>query len=69
MDFRDILLEAQAEFAEVVREVMQELAEPLMMEAVRMKWAVMPEEIKEQLRQTNPQAYEKLIEMMEEERS
>jgi len=64
LDIRDLLLEAQAEFAEVVTEVMQELAMPLMMQALKMKWMTMPDEMKEMLKQTQPDMYKRMMEMV-----
>ena len=64
LDIRDLLLEAQAEFAEVVTEVMQELAMPLMMQALKMKWTTMPDEMKEMLKQTQPDMYKRMMEMV-----
>ena len=64
LDIRDLLLEAQAEFAEVVTEVMQELAMPLMMQALKMKWTTMPDEMKEMLKQAQPDMYKRMMEMV-----
>ena len=64
LDIRDLLLEAQAEFAEVVTEVMQELAMPLMMQALKMKWMTMPDEMKEMLKQAQPDMYKRMMEMV-----
>ena len=64
LDIRDLLLEAQAEFAEGVTEVMQELAIPLMMQALKMKWMTMPDEMKEMLKQTQPDMYKRMMEMV-----
>ena len=64
LDIRDLLLEAQAEFAEVVTEVMQELTMPLMMQALKMKWMTMPDEMKEMLKQTQPDMYKRMMEMV-----
>ena len=63
-DFRDILLEAQAEFASMMTEVMQKLALPQMVGALRMQWMTMPDETKEMLKQQNPDMYKRMLEMI-----
>jgi hypothetical protein len=63
-DMRDILLEAQAEFSEIMRDVMGELAMPQMIDALRMQWMTIPDEAKEMLKQQNPGMYKQIVEQM-----
>jgi hypothetical protein len=63
-DLRDVMLEAQAEVQAVMREVLQELALPQMIEKFRMQWAQMPPVMKEQFQRERPDEYAALIEMM-----
>lgn len=63
-DLRDLMLEAQAEVQDVMREVMQGLAEPIMMEQIVMQWHSLPDEMKERFKMDRPQEYAQLMEMM-----
>jgi len=63
-DLRDVMLEAQAEVQSVMREVMEELAMPQMLEELRLMWAQMPPEKKAKYQQDQPEDYEMLIELM-----
>lgn len=65
LDMRDILLEATAEVQEIFREVLEELAEPMEAEKVRLMWAQLPDEAKEQFMRENPEEYRMLMEEME----
>jgi hypothetical protein len=63
-DLRDVMLEAQAEVQDVVREVMEELSMPKMLEEFRLMWAKLPPEKKAKYQQENPEDYAMLIELM-----
>ena len=64
-DLRDVMLEAQAEVQEIMREVQQDIAIPLMMEKFKLQWTQMPSAMKEQFSRERPQEYAALIEMMQ----
>lgn len=64
-DLRDLMLEAQAEVQEIMREVMQEIALPAMTEMVRMQWAEMPEAMKEKFKAEQPEEYAALMRMLQ----
>jgi hypothetical protein len=64
-DLRDVMLEAQAEVQEIMREVQQEIAIPLMMEQFKLQWTQMPSAMKEQFARERPQEYATLMEMMQ----
>ena len=64
-DLRDVTLEAQAELQEVVREVLQEMSLPLLMEQARRTWASLPEEMKARFADEKPNEYADLMEMMQ----
>lgn len=63
LDMRDLLLEAQAEFAEIAQEIQKELVLPRMTEALRMQWMNTPEALKEMLRQQDPDTYRMIVEL------
>jgi len=63
-DLRDVMLEAQAEVQDVVREVMEELEMPKVLEEFRLMWAKMSPAQKEKYQQENPEDYAMLIELM-----
>ena len=65
-DIRDVVLEAQAEVQEIMREVQQEIALPLMMEQFMMQWAQMPEEMKARFANERPQQYAALMDTMKD---
>ena len=60
MDINALILEVQAEFAEIVQEFIQELAEPQAKRMLAMQWAQVPPDQKEAIRAANPEAYERL---------
>lgn len=64
-DLRDIMLEATAEIQEIVREVLEELAEPQMMAEIQKHWASLPDDQKEQFMRENPDEYRTLMDAME----
>jgi hypothetical protein len=61
LDIRDILLEVEAEATAIFNEVMQELMLPQMKQALRVRWATMPDELKEQVRDEYPELYDQII--------
>lgn len=65
LDLRDIMLEAQAEVQEIIRETLQELALPQMVEKFRMTWAQLPPEMKEKFQRERPEEYRALMDMLE----
>lgn len=64
-DLRDLMLEVQAGIQETVQEVMDELLEPQLQDALRLRWDTVPDEMKELLKQTQPETYRRLLQMME----
>lgn len=64
IDLRDLVLEAQAELDEALQELTTELLEPLMLQAMRMKWATLPPEQKEAMQKEYPDIYENIVGMM-----
>jgi hypothetical protein len=69
LDIRDILLEVEAEATQVFNEVMQELMLPQMKQALRVRWATMPDDLKEQVRDEYPELYDQIMLMIDQERS
>jgi phosphoglycolate phosphatase-like HAD superfamily hydrolase len=69
LDIRDILLEVEADLTEMIEEVLKELQLPMMKQALRVRWMTMPDDLKEQLRDEQPQVYEQIMRMVDEERS
>jgi hypothetical protein len=63
-DLRDVMLEAQAEVQAVMREILQDLALPQMLDAFKMQWAQMPPAMKEKFKAERPEQYKALVEMM-----
>lgn len=61
LDFRDMMLEAEADVREIFRDVMIELTEPAMEMELRMTWARMPQELKDRLAQEKPEEYAMLM--------
>jgi hypothetical protein len=66
LDLNDILLEATAEVQEIVRELMQELAEPHMRAQIRQAWMSAPDEMKDQFAKERPEEYRALMNALEE---
>jgi hypothetical protein len=69
LDIRDILLEVEAEATAIFNEVMQELMLPQMKQALRVRWATMPDDLKEQVRDEYPELYDQIMMMIDQERS
>lgn len=69
IDFKDMLLEVEADMTEIVNEVLAELQLPMMKQALRVRWATMPDELKEQLLDEQPELYEQIMQIVEQERS
>lgn len=66
-DLRDMLLEAEADVQEVMRDMLQELEMPLMKEQAIKQWLSQPEAIKEQVKKESPQEYAALMDMIKGE--
>ena len=64
-DLRDVMLEAQAEVQAIMREVLQEIALPMMMDTFKQQWFSLPPEMKEQFSRERPDEYKALMEMMQ----
>lgn len=64
-DMNALILEVQAEFAEITQEFIEELAAPQVKMQLAMQWAQVPPDQKEALRQANPEAYEQLTAYLE----
>ncbi len=62
-DFRDVMLEAQAEVQETMREVARELVSPKLLAQARQAWLSAPNDVKEAFKREKPREY---AEMMEE---
>lgn len=60
-DLRDIMLEATAEVQEIIREILQELAEPSEGNQVAQLWSRTPDDMKEQFASSQPEDYRNLI--------
>jgi hypothetical protein len=63
LDFRDLLLEAYADFEEILGELLEELEMPQMVDALRMRWMTLADEVKEQVKDEYPEMYAKIMEM------
>ena len=61
IDLRDLALEAQAELDEAVTECMQELVQPALEQAIRMRWASLSDEQKEAIKEGYPDIYESIM--------
>ena len=68
LDLNDLMLEATAEVQEIIREIMEELAEPHMKEQAAAMWARMPDEMKELYAQERPEEYRAIMELLDERR-
>ena len=63
-DMRDLLLEAQAEFAEIVMDLMKDLSQVLIAQQVKMKWASLTPEQKEMMKAQDPETYARVESLM-----
>jgi hypothetical protein len=59
------MLEATAEIQEIVREVLEELAEPQMLAEIQKQWTSLPDDQKEQFMRENPDEYRALMDAIE----
>lgn len=64
VDLRDVTLEAAADVQALVREVLQELAEPALIEKVRRVWSTMPDEMKAQFEQDAPDEFRAFMDLL-----
>ncbi len=60
-DYKDAILDAQAEVMDVVREVVREFVLPAVEKNAKALWAKMPDEKKEQFKQERPGEYDALM--------
>lgn len=65
VDLRDVTLEAAADVQALVRDVLQELAEPALIEKVRLVWSTMPDEMKAKFEQDAPDEFRALMDLLE----
>jgi len=65
LDLTDIKLEVQAIAMEIVEEFKQDLAAPMMVSALAMRWMTMPPDQKEMVKQQLPKTYAKIMEMIQ----
>lgn len=61
LEFQDVWMDAQAEVQEVVREIVSEWSAPVMMQQMRLLWAVIEPELKEQFKREHPEDYANLV--------
>lgn len=61
LDLKDIILEVQADFAEIVQAFQEDLAEPQMTDALAVKWMTTPPEQKEVIKQRLPKTYQAIM--------
>lgn len=65
-DLRDLFLEATAEVQAIVREIMEELAEPGERAQALQAWLTAPDEVREQVMKTDPETYRAIMDAMNE---
>jgi hypothetical protein len=63
-DLRDILLEAEADVREVLREVQQELMTPFLTDSIAQQWMSLPEAMKEKFMNEKPDEYAALMDLL-----
>jgi hypothetical protein len=61
LDLRDVILEAQAEVQEIMREVVQDLMQPQIMAQIRQMWMSAPDDVKELFKRERPEDYTALM--------
>ena len=66
MDYRDVILEAQALFAANFQAHMEKLLAPIIKQGVMMQWANIPEDEKEKIKAEDPDTYRSLQEFLHE---
>lgn len=64
-DLREIMLEAQAEVAEAMREVARDMALPQMVDTFRRTWTQLPQKMKEKFQKEKPEDYKALMELFQ----
>lgn len=69
LDFRDLLLEVEADLTQIVNEVLAELQLPQMKQALLVRWMTMSDDLKEQTRDEYPEVYAQIMRMVDQERS
>ncbi len=63
-DYKDAVLEAQAELMEVMREVIGEFVLPAVQKQAKAMWMQMPDEMKEKFKAERPDEYKAFMEGM-----
>ena len=64
LDYRAYTLAAQAEVLTIIDEVVEELLEPMMNQALAMQWTVLPDEIKQKIKEELPETYQAILEIV-----
>jgi hypothetical protein len=64
-DLNDLILEVQAEFAEIIQEFTEELQEPQARLVLQMQWAQLDPDDKELIRQRDPERYARFEQFLE----
>ncbi len=59
-DFQDVMLEAQAEVTEFMRDFAAEMVQADIIQGLHHFWSTLSDEMKEQFKRENPQAYAEL---------
>jgi len=65
IDFKDVMLEAVADVQGIMREVVRDLQMPVVEKKVLEMWTNLPDEMKEQFKKDNPEAYRALMQSMQ----
>lgn len=66
MNYRDVILEAQAMLAKNFQAHMEKLLAPIMKQGVMVQWANIPEDVKEKIKAEDPDTYRALQEFLHE---
>ena len=57
-DMQDALMEAQSETMKILAEIQQEVLQDFIVDAVRRQWVALSPEMKEEIKASNPKAYD-----------
>jgi hypothetical protein len=68
LDFRDLLLEVEAEATLLMEEITKELQLPMMKQALRVRWMTLSDDMKEQVREEYPEVYQQIMRTVNAER-
>jgi hypothetical protein len=61
IDVQDLRLEAQSQFGEIVTDFMKDLATPMTINALALRWMTLPMDQKEGIKQVLPKTYERIM--------